>query len=230
MSDSKNDNKVVPFPTHKVKPVKVTGADIVEKSRKNQGWTVAASLIFTVFLASYLTLQMNHGSQKVAQRVTDRGIASEDGQVYTNTRSYEEDVFLAKKISKDSLRDPASVGRQPSSRDELTFVFLNSDYLVQEKAGKIIQIVLPDRTNVKPIFAPARPEFFAKYQNLLDVPKGTPVFKEMQKDGRYNYEIYEIKSTDQPTSASTTVKFKLDSYGHFYELKVESTGRTPARE
>ena len=124
MSDSKNDNKVVQFPTHKIKPVKVTGAELVEKNRKNQGWTVLASLVFTVFLTSYLSSQMNPQSQKIAQKVTERGLASEDGQVYTNTRTYEEDVFLAKKISKDSLRDPASVGRKPSSRDELTFVFL----------------------------------------------------------------------------------------------------------
>lgn len=214
MSDQK-DNKVVQFPTHKVRKPKASAGEMVEKSKQSQRWTVALSLLFTVFLASYLSSELNKSSQVVMDKVVERGIASANS---VSDRSLEEDISLAKKISRDSLREPASVGRAPTARDNLTHKILHSRYLVEDHGGKVVQILLPDSSNVEPVTMPPREEFFRDFQSILRVPAGKPVLLETKTDEKFKYETYEIKGHDEP---SAEVKFIMDRSDRLHQMHVK---------
>ncbi len=109
-----NDNKVVPFPTHKVKKPKGAGAETLgqpgdQPTLGHKRTTFIVSLLATVMLATYLSDQSNTGGTGGRMPASSERPRRELG----------EEIALARKISRDSLRGPASRGREPTAEDIL---------------------------------------------------------------------------------------------------------------
>jgi hypothetical protein len=111
MSEDNDDGKVVPFPTHRVKKPKpatdgTLGQPIGTPSTVQKKTTFLVSLLATMIGATYLA---DH------EPIRDRMPASATHE----RRELHDDILLARKIARESLRQPASRGREPSAEDIL---------------------------------------------------------------------------------------------------------------
>lgn len=109
-----DDKKVVPFPAHKVRKAKVE-SDVAKEqaSSLNRRVTLVLSLLSTVLVATFLASQMNQGTDNL-QQTADRVLASTN-----ESNDLQDEILLARKIARDSLRQPASRGHEPTPEEIL---------------------------------------------------------------------------------------------------------------
>lgn len=237
MSDDKN-NKVVQFPLHKVRKTKAEVARALgqgapppkEASTLNQSKrvTLAVSLLSTLVVATYMTSRVNKDHDIVMKDFSGRNIASESE---ATKRDLSEDVMLAKKIGRDSLREPASAGHEPTDEDILRHEVLAGHYAMKfEPQGALSLIEFANTPGVEPklMTEKERRDFITKWRHILRVDfteiKVSESFRDTGEErapaNDFKYEVYDLYKADQ---VQAHVYFKLGPKDQFYSMKVEFT-------
>lgn len=214
MSDNNSDkNKVVQFPIHKVRK----GAD--SDQTKGQAYshkkkvTLLVSLVSTIFIATLINSRIN------LSQAPSRGLASYEGD---SERDISEDIRLAKKIARESLRQPASRGRAPTTEEKLQFETLNRSYSLNlNDKGALVAIVYNENAGqIRKL--PNRAKFLKENNDLLklnfDDVEAEPIRTSNEK---YKFEVYDLKKSGSNT-AVTRVHFTFDHEDHFISMRVES--------
>jgi hypothetical protein len=208
------DGKVVPFPTHKVKKGKASDdkSTMVQTLDQNRKTTLFLSLLSTLLLATFLTSRIN---QRTLQ--TDgRGLASDISA--QDRRDLNEDILLAKKIARESLREPASSGREPTAEDILRHGELAGLYALKfTDAGALTGIEYRGPAGQER-YVYERAAFLQRHKDLLRVDFSQVKLTESIQDKERLYEVYELRERD---ALKARVHFEIDQYEHFYSMKVE---------
>ncbi|OFZ19963.1 MAG: hypothetical protein A2Z20_10460 [Bdellovibrionales bacterium RBG_16_40_8] len=206
MSEGSGDNKVVPFPSHKVRPTKVEG--VTEKVRpiylKHRAIFIMA-LIFTVFLSTFIASRVN----------ISREIASD-----LDRRDLQEDIILAKKISRESLRHPASSGREPTAEDILRHgEFLAGLYSLNFDDKGSLRGIAFSGPNGSEKYMQDRKDFIKINSDLMRIQFDNIKQSESIRDTKYIFEVYEL--TNGGTLAGR-IHFKVDAENRLYSMQIES--------
>lgn len=217
MSDE--ENKVVPFPTHKLNKMgKAPGAKH-DSSSLNRRVTLVMSLLSTVLVATFLASQMNNSSDNL-QKTTDRVLASVQSKA-----ELDDDILLARKISRDSLRQPASRGHEPTAEEILRHGSeLASLYALRfDDKGALIALKYqgPDgqKRNIRD-----REEFIRKNADLLKI-KFERIAREPATENASKsdiegerFEVYQLLDGDK---TKAKVHFTLDADSKVTQMNVE---------
>lgn len=217
-SDEKSeDKKVVPFPTHKIKKPKIgVKPTFGQPDGQNRRMTLFLSLISTLLVATYMASRLNLNQGPATSG--DRNIASIGG---TERRDLDDDIMLAKKIARDSLREPASRGREPTAEDILQHGELGSVYHLDfNDLGALTGLDYqgePGREH----YLRGRSEFLQKYKDLIRIEFDTITLSEsiQDKEKSRKFEVYELK---QGEKVKARVHYTLDDQDRFYSMNVES--------
>ena len=89
-------------------------------------------------------------------------------------------------------RDLASIGRNPSPFDKLSFGLLEGKYAIMLKQGKVSQIEFANKGEDRPKFVNNRENFIAQYRNLIapDSSQITKIYEEA--NGQVQLERYKL--------------------------------------
>lgn len=228
-----DDNKVVPFPAHRVKRPKVVsdGASGANKKPWSRNRVILGSLFATVVMATLL-------ANKLSQNDTSRMLASDS----SSSRSLEDDILLAKKISIDSLRKPSSVsvpGKAPTPEDVARHGDLNLGSYRLKFEGKALvlieyvgdagqdgQVAQDGQVQREPVSHPPKPkivkdrvEFILNLKNLLSTSvDDAKLIRKPTLTETHKTEVYAIIHRDTKVGR---VRFKLDGEDRLILMKVE---------
>jgi hypothetical protein len=225
-NEQKEDNKVVPFPSHKIRKPKPAGTPDLTNSMPGIGptrrKTLVVSLLSIMIVATLIATRVNLNHDTVR---SDRDIAS----VAAERRDLNEDLKLAKKISTQSLRAPASRGREPTPEEVLSHVELNSAYAVQyAKDGGLRSIEFAHQPGQQPRRIAAPQDFLMQHQDLFRLSFDTVAKSESIRDNEFLTEIYELRQKD---ALIAKVHFRFQNEQDLNLMKVElpeDTKRNPA--
>lgn len=214
MSD---DNKIVPFPAHKArKSTQTDPAKLEQQQSQGRRITIMVSLVSTVFMATLINSRLNvtHNRDEGG-----RTIASSEN----NVTDFNEDLLLAKKIARESLRQPASRGREPTSEEKLRFEApLNGSYLINmnEANGALESIeFIENSAQIRKL--PDRAKFLIDNKDLLKIDFDAKDLKAVVSiQDKFKFEVYELKLKNKEQPAAR-VHFKFDKDGYFISMKVE---------
>ncbi len=220
MSD---DNKVVPFPAHRVKNNKTQenepAVSPVGPMSMNRRVTLAMSLLSTVLVATFLASQMNRKSENL-QQTADRVLASAG-----ETIDLQEEVQLAKKIARDSLRQPASRGHEPTPEEVLRHgPDLASVYALRfDDKGALLELRYQGPAGKKRELRD-RQRFIKENADIFKIHFDT-VVREPNVDlaasrgaGSERFEVYNLKDGDK---TKATIHFTLDQDNKVSQMNVE---------
>lgn len=226
MSDN-NENKVVQFPLHKVKKSQTETASTLDQPMSPQKrMNMIISLVATVFVA---TLVMNQLNQTKSLSGQERGLASMDSVQNVSQRNLIEDIMLARKIARESLREPASRGREPSKEDILRHGVLKGLYSIHfNDAGALVAIeynadrepaASQENNGASAVYVNNREQFLRDISDLLRVDFDQAAKIETVNEDKSIHELYELRASSEPRGR---VHFKVDAQDHLYSMKVES--------
>ncbi len=209
MSKDGHDNKVVPFPSHKIKKPKAVKTETSGQSGASvRKTTFFISLVATILMATMLTSRLNN--QKGDYQA--RGIASQ-------TRELQEDIILAKKIARESLREPASRGREPTAEDILRHGELAGLYALRfSDSGALVALDYSGQPGSER-YVTDRGEFIERNSDLMRIEFTSYNLSESIQDNGFRFEVYDLKRDNQ---VRARVHFKVDDKAHLYSMKVES--------
>lgn len=149
--------------------------------------------------------------------VHSRSLASV-GDVGRTLRDPQFERTLAKKLSKMSSRDLASVGRTPTFEDRLRFEYLEGKYAVRMAAGKVKEIEFASFPDA-PKYLNDRAEFLRSYEELMPVKFDTAKSASREVMPKKIHETYQLVQNDK---VEAEVQFELDLYGRLLSMKVET--------
>lgn len=242
------DQNVVPFPTHKVRKPKGKGGPTLGRpgSSQSRRVTLFMSLLLTVLMATLVTNQINERRDKSLKVVADRIIQSESDSF--QRRDLEEDILLAKKIARESLREPASAGREPTAEDVLRHSVLRNMYALNfSEKGALRGLELnstagvtdSDMTSsggsgdenrgsnsdvaVESRSIGPRDKFIENQRDMLKVPFDKVALSNAFEDEQYRYEIWDLKMNDK---VNASVHFVLGKSGYLKSMRVELTNKS----
>jgi len=223
------DNKVVPFPTHKIRKPKPEGGQ-AEANNPLPGMnparrkTLVISLLSIMIMATFVATKVNMNHDTVR---ADRDLASVDPQ----RRDLNEDLKLAKKISRQSLRAPASRGREPTPEEILSHVELASSYAVQyDKDGGLRSIEFAHQSGAQPRRIAAPQDFLLQHQDLFRLHFDNVSKAESIRDNEYLTEIYELRAKDV-TVAKVHFQFHNDQELNLMKVELpDDDKRQPAAD
>lgn len=209
-----NANKVVPFPRHRVKKASGVGiSTLVQAERESRRRVIlVVSILATVLVSTFISNRMAQNPENSLRELGDRIIAS------VSRRSLDEDISLAKKIARESLREPASAGREPTAEDLLRDGELAGLYALtfnDEGALTGLNYVMESG---RERYVEDRDQFLRRHSDLLRIEFDLPVLAETVSDKKYKYEVYELKKADE---VKARVHFKTDQRDTLYSMKVE---------
>jgi hypothetical protein len=219
---NESDNKVVPFPTHKIRKPKAENSveaptnlppGISPARRK----TLVVSLLSIMIVATLIATKVNLNHDAVR---ADRDLASVEPQ----RRDLNEDLMLAKKISRQSLRSPASRGREPTAEEILSHVELASAYAIQyDKDGALRSIEFAKQPGAQPRRLAAPESFLKEHQDLFRLSFDNVQKSESIRDNEFLTEIYELRNKNVEVAK---VHFKFQNDQELNLMKVELTEDT----
>ena len=210
------DNKVVQFPSHKIKKSqKETIVNPEPPVAKSQRGSLLISLFATVMIATILTSHLNQGSKDEASLAEGRDLAS--AEVH---RDLEEDLLLARKIARQSLREPASRGREPSAEDILRHGELAGLYRLSFGEGGALTGLDYASQPGNERFIEDRAQFLVRNADLIRVDFKNPELTKTIPSGDKVLEVFELKSKSGEVKAR--VHFEVSKQHRFYSMKVEN--------
>jgi hypothetical protein len=223
---NREDAKVIQFPgTERQLPAE-TAVAAKAFSFKTLSLKKPAYGLASVILAATLVnvfLPKSHGSfDGVEISGNDRAVQSRSlasvGESGRGLRDPNYEQSLARKLSKLSSRDIASVGRMPSFEDRLRFGYLEGKYALRMNSGKIQEIEFASAPDA-PKYLNDRVQFLTLYKDLLPVD-----FEQARNVGRevMPKKIHETYQLVQNDRVEAEVRFELDLYGRLLSMKVES--------
>ena len=229
--DSPADNKVVPFPSHKVRRPKSQGGSNPQEGRDNFGInrknTLVVSLLSLMLFATFLSSRVNQ-SHDVVRMGEDqsRGLAS---VTQSQRRDLDEDLVLAKKIARQSLREPASRGHEPTAQDLLSHGELASAYAIQyNKDGALRQIEFALQSGNTPRRLEDPSQFLLNHKDLMQIGFDSVKKSESIRDNESLIEDYELTVNGQSV-AKVYFKFLKDRELHSMKVEVlDDSQRNPA--
>lgn len=224
MSNNSGDSdikKVLPFPAHRVKKTKIEGDAAQEQgSSLNRRVTLVLSLLSTVLIATFLASQINQGTDNL-KRTADRVLASSD-----ESYDLQDEILLAKKIARDSLRQPASRGHEPTPEDILRHgAVLASLYALRfDDRGALIELKYHGPEGKKREIK-NREKFIKDNSDMFKIRFSDVVIEpgsEMTMDGASGelIEVYQLK--DGHGEIKARVHFVLDSEKKISQMNVEA--------
>lgn len=222
-----DSNKVVPFPTHKIRKPGTPMPESQDKATGTNGpvnkKTLVISLLSTVLVATFISSRVNQ-NHDVVRTDNGRDLASVSAQ----RRDLDEDLMLAKKISRQSLREPASGGRQPTAEELLSHGELNSAYAIQYHDGALRSIEYANQSGTQHSRVNDPDAFIKHHQDLLKINFDGAKKSESIRDNEYLTEIYELSLGG---SVVARVHFKFQNDHELQLMKVDDlkgSGRQPA--
>ncbi len=232
-----NDNKVVPFPTHKIRKPKANGdapnvvtggPDSRSGLSENRKKTLVVSLLSTMLVATFMASRVNK-NRDVVRIDTDqnRNLASVAQQA--QRRELDEDLMLAKKIARQSLREPASGGREPTAQELLSHGELASAYAIQyDKDGALRQIEFALQAGGQPRRVTDPAQFLMNHKDLFRLDFDSVKKTESIRDNESLTEDYDLAVRGE---AVAKVYFKFKNNYELHLMKVElsdESRRNPA--
>lgn len=209
MSDEKNESKVLPFPTHKIKKTKPTGTN-GQSSGPVRKTTFFISLVATVFMATMLTSKMNNSPS-----------SSHGRYIASQNRELQEDILLAKKIARASLREPASRGREPTAEDLLRHGELAGLYALSfSDSGALIGIEHSGQAGSERYISD-RSNFLVRNTDLLRIEFTSQKLGDSirDQDRGMKHETYDLMRENKILAR---VHFTVDDSDRLYSMKVET--------
>lgn len=231
------DNKVVPFPTHKIRKPKsqndTPNADTGTGGPQNGGGltpnrkkTLVVSLLSTMLVATFMASRVNQNRDIVRITEDQRSLAS---IAQSQRRDLDEDIVLARKISRQSLREPASPGREPTAQEMLSHGELASAYAIQyDKEGALRNIEFAHQSGGQPRRVSNPAEFLLKHKDLFRLEFDEVKKAESIRDNESLTEDYDLTMKGQGVAK---VYFKFEKNYELHLMKVElsdESQRNPA--
>lgn len=217
-SGSDKNKKVVPFPAHRVKKTKIESDSVNEQaSSLNRRVTLVLSLLSTVMIATFLASQMNQGTDNLKQ-TADRVLAS-----VSETGDLQDEILLAKKIARDSLRQPASRGHEPTPEDILRHgADLASLYALRfNDDGGLVELKYHGPVGKKRELKD-RIKFIKENMDIFKIPFDYVVLEPASDmAGGDMVERFEVYSLIQGDRTKAKVHFILDQQSKISQMNVE---------
>jgi hypothetical protein len=217
------DNKILQFPSHKVKKSKNGSGDssdgtfgqVHPSSRK---MILLVSLFSTVIFASVLSNRMSERFNSMEDALTGRNPASVNSTALRR-KDFSEEVKLARKIAAESLRQPASSGRKPSAVEVFQHGLLDSVYSV--KVNDQMHLLSVDFSGEKgdEKYLDNRKQFLIENSELLGISYNEVKLDESMTGSESRYEVYNLIHNDK---LAARVHFTLTDKDKFISMKVES--------
>jgi hypothetical protein len=180
---------------------------------------VPASLLSIVLLVTLANATMMNTPKatdlaSVDAEVSGRAIAS----VSTGTSIAEDQ--LVRRLAKGALSDTASVGRKPSSLENLTLGLLEGKYAVRMQDGRLreLEFTITPSDQDRPKHIEDREAFLKAHADLLALEFDKTIKVEQSKEGGSTLETYHLVNGLSIPVAK--VQFRLDSVGRMLSMRV----------
>jgi len=211
MSD---DNKVVPFPIHKVKrSAQGPEASLGRPGRGNRRAMLLVSLVSTVLFA---TMMVNKVTQNPQREDSGRGLASVENA--EGRRDFTEDLLWAKRIARQSLREPSSVGRAPSLEEVLRNSELANSYAMKfDDEGHLMEIDYRGPPGDERRLTKCE-DFLMRFEDLFPVSFDRAARNESIREKDRHYDVYGLMAGNTPKA---NVHFTMGSQDQLISMKVE---------
>lgn len=181
-----------------------------------------------MLVATFIASRVNQ-NHDVVRTDSDLGRNVANDPKANQRRDLDEDLMLAKKLSKQSLREPASRGREPTPEELLSHGELNSAYAIQyDKEGALRSIEFANQSGQSPSRVSDPDNFIKHHQDLLRLEFDKASKSESIRDNEYLTEIYELSRGDVVVA---NIHFKFQHDHELQLMKVDladDTKRKPA--
>jgi hypothetical protein len=220
--ENKTEAKVLQFPGTNSERATIVAEEVKasKAALKKPMMTLASVVMMATAVNFFVSRSNDSASDMVAMNthgVQSRSLASV-GDAGRSLRDQRFEKDLAKKLSKLSSRDIASVGRAPSNEDRLRFGYLEGKYALRMNSGKISEIEFASSPDA-PKYLNDRVEFLKSHKELM--PVDFEVARNVSREvlPKSIQETYQLVQNDQ---VGAEVRFELDLYGRLISMKVES--------
>jgi hypothetical protein len=166
--------------------------------------SLVVSLISAVLVATFISTRA--GVQRIPQAFDDRPDLATD-------------IKSAQKINHESLREPASGGREPTAEDQLRHGELANYYSLHfSPEGALRSVDFSPESGGSPRKIESRAEFLKKYKELLRLPFDQMTVGESAHHGDTTFEVYKLYKSSRLVGR---VHFTLAAGDTLTSMKVE---------
>jgi hypothetical protein len=217
-TNSEQNGKVLKFP---VQNANASGSEYQSQTtgaRALQRLGVGTGL---VLIFSVATLLNGYFMNPIKMESSSKGRSLASVSQRGMPQNIEWEHELAENLAKGAHRGIASLGRTPSSEDDLRYGVLGGGkYVFRFDTGKIQAIEFLGASHVKrePQYVTDRQAFLNKYRALLPGDFEAIVPAETKEDNQKSVEIFELLKDGTKVGS---VEFTLDQHGRLLSLKAE---------
>ncbi len=178
-SKKKDNGKIVEFPLHRVRKPKASEVPPVPKTPEQKKQALVVSLLSAIVVAMFF-------SHHTAPSRAPQSIDIRPGLHH--------DIVIAAKINQESLREPSSLGLEPTLVDQLRFGLLGNRYSLKLTSDHSLRsISFEQKSGAHRIRVQDLNAFVKQYGPLFQIPfddiKGPTKFHDKQ----YTFEIFELR-------------------------------------